>query len=145
MRTITHITILVSLMVNAVVFGVGAVAILAIPSLDAQAKYLLPVWIAVTFVVSPVIARLGTAPPAARTPRRPAVSRLALTVQTVQSSQSRIRRCAMAPLGGGVVVPGATPDVALRAIIAAVSSRVNQRQSSSSCSSRRMSKEIASP
>lgn len=58
MRTITHITILVSLMVNAVVFGVGAVAILAIPSLDAQAKYLLPVWIAVTFVVSPVIARL---------------------------------------------------------------------------------------
>ena len=58
MRTITHITILVSLMVNAVGFGVGAVAILAIPSLDAQAKYLLPGWIVVTFVVSPVIARL---------------------------------------------------------------------------------------
>ena len=57
MRTITHITILVSLMVNAVVFGVGAVAILAIPSLDAQAKYLLPAWIVVTFLVSPFIAR----------------------------------------------------------------------------------------
>lgn len=58
MRTITHITILVSLMVNAVVFGVGAVAILAIPSLDAQAKYPLPAWIALTVIISPVIARL---------------------------------------------------------------------------------------
>ncbi|KNY18570.1 hypothetical protein AKG11_00120 [Shinella sp. SUS2] len=45
-------------MVNVVVFGVGAVAILAIPSLDAQAKYPLPVWIAVTFGVGLVIARL---------------------------------------------------------------------------------------
>lgn len=58
MRTITQITILVSLMVNAVVFGIGAIAILAVPALDTQAKYLLPVWIVVTFLISPVIARL---------------------------------------------------------------------------------------
>lgn len=58
MRTITHITILVSLMVNAVVFGAGTVAILAIPSMNENAKYLLPVWIVVTFLTSPFIARL---------------------------------------------------------------------------------------
>lgn len=57
MRTITYITIFVSMMVNAVVFGAGAVAILTVPALDEQAKYLLPAWIVVTFLVSPVIAR----------------------------------------------------------------------------------------
>ncbi len=57
MRTITYITILVSMMVNAVVFGAGTIAILAVPALNAHAKYLLPAWIAVTFLVSPVIAR----------------------------------------------------------------------------------------
>ncbi|WP_168168885.1 hypothetical protein [Shinella sp. HZN7] len=48
MRTITHITILVSMMVNAVVFGVGNIAILTVPAFNAQAKYLLPAWIVVT-------------------------------------------------------------------------------------------------
>ncbi len=57
MRTITYITIFVSMMVNAVVFGAGAIAILTVPALDEQAKYLLPAWIVVTFLVSPVIAR----------------------------------------------------------------------------------------
>ena len=57
MRTITYITLFVSMMVNAVVFGVGTVAILAVPAFNAEAKYLLPAWIAVTFLVSPVIAR----------------------------------------------------------------------------------------
>ncbi|MGB3878280.1 MAG: hypothetical protein WA980_20705 [Shinella zoogloeoides] len=57
MRTITYITILVSMMVNAVVFGAGAIAILAAPVLNEHAKYLLPAWIVVTFLVSPVIAR----------------------------------------------------------------------------------------
>ncbi|WP_411033885.1 hypothetical protein [Shinella sp. BYT-45] len=57
MRTITYITIMVSLMVNAVVFGAGAIAILSIPALSEQAKYLLPAWIVFTFLVSPVIAR----------------------------------------------------------------------------------------
>ena len=58
MRTITYITIFVSMMVNAVVFGVGTIAILTVPALNDQAKYLLPAWIAVTFLVSPVIARI---------------------------------------------------------------------------------------
>ena len=57
MRTITYITMFVSMMVNAVIFGVGTIAILTVPALDDQAKYLLPAWIAVTFLVSPVIAR----------------------------------------------------------------------------------------
>lgn len=58
MRTITYITILVSMMVNAVVFGAGTIAILSVPALNEQAKYLLPAWIVVTFLVSPVIARV---------------------------------------------------------------------------------------
>ncbi|MDP9590358.1 UNVERIFIED_ORG: uncharacterized membrane protein YciS (DUF1049 family) [Shinella zoogloeoides] len=58
MRTITYITIMVSMMVNAVVFGAGTIAILAVPALADHAKYLLPAWIAITFLVSPVIARL---------------------------------------------------------------------------------------
>ena len=57
MRTITYISILVSMMVNAVVFGAGTIAILTVPALNEQAKYLLPAWIVVTFLVSPVIAR----------------------------------------------------------------------------------------
>ena len=57
MRTITYITMLVSMMVNAVVFGVGTVAIITVPALDAQAKYLIPAWVVVTFLLSPVIAR----------------------------------------------------------------------------------------
>lgn len=58
MRTITYITLVVSIVVNAVVFGVGAVAVLAIPALNDHAKYLLPAWVAVTFLVSPVIGRI---------------------------------------------------------------------------------------
>jgi ABC-type sulfate transport system permease subunit len=57
MRTITYITIMVSMMVNAVVFGAGTIAILAVSSLADHAKYLLPAWIVITFLVSPVIAR----------------------------------------------------------------------------------------
>ena len=57
MRTINYIAMLVSMMVNAVVFGVGAIVILTVPALDEHAKYLLPAWIVVTFLVSPVIGR----------------------------------------------------------------------------------------
>ena len=58
MRTITYISLLVSMMVNAVVFGVGTIVILSVPALNEQAKYLLPAWIVVTFVVSPFIGRI---------------------------------------------------------------------------------------
>lgn len=57
MRTITHITIVLSMMVNAVIFGVGTIVILTVPALNDQAKYLLPVWTAFTFLVSPVVGR----------------------------------------------------------------------------------------
>ncbi|MCR6502773.1 hypothetical protein MUO32_27465 [Shinella sp. CPCC 101442] len=57
MRTITHITIVVSMMVNAVIFGVGTIVILTVPALNDQAKYLLPVWTTFTFLVSPVVGR----------------------------------------------------------------------------------------
>lgn len=57
MRTITYITILVSMMVNAVVFGVGTVAVLTVPALSEQAKYLIPAWTVFTFLISPVIGR----------------------------------------------------------------------------------------
>ena len=42
MRTRTLIALLISLPVNAVLFGAGAIAVLSIPALAEQAKYLLP-------------------------------------------------------------------------------------------------------
>jgi ABC-type sulfate transport system permease subunit len=50
------ISVLVSMMVNAVVFGIGAVAVLAIPALEAEAWFWLPLVIVVSFVISPFIA-----------------------------------------------------------------------------------------
>ena len=41
-RTRTWIALLISLPVNAVLFGAGAIAVLSIPALTEQAKYLLP-------------------------------------------------------------------------------------------------------
>jgi len=45
----------VSLMVNAVIFGAGVIAILAIPALSAHAAILIPVLVLLAFVVSPLI------------------------------------------------------------------------------------------
>ncbi|MCF6370113.1 hypothetical protein [Rhizobium halophilum] len=56
-KTQTYLTAIASLMVNAVVFGFGAVAILSIPALNDHAKYLLPGWIVVAFVATPFIAK----------------------------------------------------------------------------------------
>ena len=44
------------MMVNAVVFGIGAIAVLSIPQLSANAAYLLPIVIAMSFMISPFIA-----------------------------------------------------------------------------------------
>ena len=52
----TYIAFLVSMMVNAVVFGVGAIAVLTIPQLEADAWFWLPLVVAVSFIVSPFIA-----------------------------------------------------------------------------------------
>ena len=51
-----YITILLSLMTCAVLFGVGAVAVLSVPVLSDQAKFLLPVVIAASFVFGPITA-----------------------------------------------------------------------------------------
>ncbi|MFN7022991.1 MAG: hypothetical protein ACK4QP_00405 [Pseudorhizobium sp.] len=56
-RTQTYLTVIASMMVNAVVFGFGAIAILSIPMLNEYAKFLLPAWIVISFVVAPFIAR----------------------------------------------------------------------------------------
>lgn len=53
MRTRTAIAALVFLPVNAVLFGVGAVAVLSIPAL--QAAVLLPAVIVASFVISPFV------------------------------------------------------------------------------------------
>jgi len=50
------ITVLLSLMVNAVLFGFGAILVLSVPALAEQAKYLLPVVIVASFIVTPFIA-----------------------------------------------------------------------------------------
>ncbi|MDO8354641.1 MAG: hypothetical protein Q7T14_14380 [Aestuariivirga sp.] len=51
-----YITIMLSLMTCAVLFGVGAVTVLSVPMLSEQAKFLLPVVIAASFVLGPIIA-----------------------------------------------------------------------------------------
>ncbi len=51
-----YITIMLSLMTCAVLFGIGAVAVLSVPALNEQAKFLLPAVIAVSFVLGPIIA-----------------------------------------------------------------------------------------
>lgn len=50
------ITILLSLMVNAVLFGVGAILVLSVPALSDQAKFLLPVVVVASFIITPFIA-----------------------------------------------------------------------------------------
>lgn len=57
MSTNTYITIAVAMMVNAVVFGIGAITVLSIPALSENAKYLIPAVVIVTFCVTPFIAR----------------------------------------------------------------------------------------
>ena len=56
MSTRAYIAVLISTMVNAVVFGVGAVTVLSIPALSAYAAYLLPIVVALSFAISPFIA-----------------------------------------------------------------------------------------
>jgi uncharacterized membrane protein len=56
MQTRTHVSVLISTMVNAVIFGIGAITVLSIPTLAASAWFWLPVVIVVSFLVSPFIA-----------------------------------------------------------------------------------------
>jgi hypothetical protein len=55
MSTRASISILILSMVNAVLFGIGAIIVLSIPALNANANILLPVIIMASFVISPFI------------------------------------------------------------------------------------------
>ncbi|MCO5730686.1 hypothetical protein [Rhizobium sp. SSA_523] len=56
MKTDTWLTIICSMMVNAVLFGTGAIAVLSVPLLSAHATILLPAVIVASFVAAPFIA-----------------------------------------------------------------------------------------
>ncbi len=56
MRTRTFITAMIALPVNAVLFGVGAIAVMSVPALAEQAKYLLPAVIVLGLVATVPIA-----------------------------------------------------------------------------------------
>ncbi len=56
MSTRAYIAALISMMVNAVVFGAGTIAVLSIPALSAYAAYLLPIVVVLSFTISPFIA-----------------------------------------------------------------------------------------
>lgn len=47
--------VMCSLMINAVLFGVGVITVLSVPALADQAKYLIPVVIVASFVATPLL------------------------------------------------------------------------------------------
>ena len=56
MRSRTHISLAIGLMVNAVLFGIGTILVLSIPQLTEQAAILLPAVVLVSLALTPVIA-----------------------------------------------------------------------------------------
>lgn len=54
--TETWIRIVCAMMANAVIFGVGAITVLSIPALAANAKFLIPAVVLTSFVLAPVVA-----------------------------------------------------------------------------------------
>ena len=56
MRTRTYMAGMIGLMVNAVLFGVGAVTVLSVPALRAWAPYLIPAMVVVSLALTPIIA-----------------------------------------------------------------------------------------
>lgn len=56
MTTNLFLKIVSAMMVNAVLFGVGAITIMSVPSLNENAKYLFPPVIVLSFVATPFIA-----------------------------------------------------------------------------------------
>lgn len=53
-----QIAALLSLMVNAVLFGIGIIIVLSIPELSEKAKYLIPAVVAISFVITPFVSWL---------------------------------------------------------------------------------------
>lgn len=58
LSTDTWLRIMSGMMINAVLFGLGAVTVLSIPALAAQAKYLIPAVVLFSFALSPFLAAL---------------------------------------------------------------------------------------
>jgi ABC-type sulfate transport system permease subunit len=56
MQTRTYVSVLISSMVNAVIFGAGVVTVMTIPALAANAWFWIPVVVVLSFVVAPFIA-----------------------------------------------------------------------------------------
>ncbi|MAY63805.1 MAG: hypothetical protein CML29_16505 [Rhizobiales bacterium] len=56
MKTRTYMAGTLSLMINAVLFGVGTIAVLSIPALTAYATILIPAVIITSLVITPFIA-----------------------------------------------------------------------------------------
>ena len=56
MSTRFSISLLLSMMVSAVLFGIGAIIVLSIPSLSEHAPVLLPIVIVLSFVFAPIFA-----------------------------------------------------------------------------------------
>ncbi len=58
MSTNAWLIVICAMMVNAVLFGTGAILVLSIPALAAEAAYLLPAVIVTSFVAAPFAAAL---------------------------------------------------------------------------------------
>ncbi|MFN0263950.1 hypothetical protein ACKTEK_08750 [Tepidamorphus sp. 3E244] len=56
MKTRHQITALVAMQIAPVIFGLGIIAVLMIPALNANAMYLIPLAVAASFLISPLIA-----------------------------------------------------------------------------------------
>jgi hypothetical protein len=55
MQTRTYIAALVTMMTSAVIFGIGTTVVLSIPTLSKNAATLLPIVIATSFIVGPIV------------------------------------------------------------------------------------------
>jgi len=56
MRTRVYIAGVLALMINAVLFGIGAVGVLSVPPLNAEAQFYLPLITALSVLLTPPIA-----------------------------------------------------------------------------------------
>lgn len=56
MRTNTWLRIIVSMQINAVLFGLGTITVLSVPSLALHAKYLIPIIVVFSFGLAPFLA-----------------------------------------------------------------------------------------
>ncbi len=56
MRTNTWLRIIVSMQINAILFGLGTITVLSVPSFALHAKYLIPAIVVLSFGLAPFLA-----------------------------------------------------------------------------------------